>query len=55
MKEKFNLIRGGSWGSYSGDCRSAYRYGGGPENRGDCRGFRAVCTPRSSTKGAKRS
>ena len=27
------VIRGGSWGDYAGNCRSAYRYGNSPGNR----------------------
>jgi len=37
------IMRGGAWGYGSGFCRSAYRYGGTPEDRNNDYGFRLVC------------
>jgi formylglycine-generating enzyme required for sulfatase activity len=34
------VVRGGSWNRGAGDCRSAYRSGGGPSDRYDDLGFR---------------
>ncbi|MBP8132619.1 MAG: SUMF1/EgtB/PvdO family nonheme iron enzyme [Candidatus Hydrogenedentes bacterium] len=39
------VLRGGSWGSDPGGCRSANRFGGNPENRDDDYGFRVVRVP----------
>jgi formylglycine-generating enzyme required for sulfatase activity len=36
------VLRGGSLDDVAGDCRSAYRYGSGPDNRLDVPGFRVV-------------
>lgn len=36
------VLRGGSWFSHSRHCRSAYRYGYGPDGRGRRSGFRLV-------------
>ncbi|MCI0488247.1 MAG: formylglycine-generating enzyme family protein [Blastocatellia bacterium] len=38
--------RGGGWGSFARDCRSAFRDGIVPDNRGDVLGFRLVRTLR---------
>jgi formylglycine-generating enzyme required for sulfatase activity len=40
------VIRGGSWGGDAGGCRSAYRGGGVPGNRGSVLGFRLSRTDR---------
>ncbi|MEP0921232.1 formylglycine-generating enzyme family protein [Leptolyngbya sp. ST-U4] len=37
------VLRGGSWGDYPGDCRSAYRFDGSPDDRFSLIGFRVVC------------
>jgi len=37
--------RGGSWGTYSSDCRSSHRGYGDPVNRGHTLGFRVARTP----------
>ena len=43
------VIRGGSWGNYPWDCRSAYRDDGPPDNAYNSVGFRVVClAPRTS-------
>ncbi|MBM3989324.1 MAG: formylglycine-generating enzyme family protein [Planctomycetes bacterium] len=39
------VVRGGSWGYGSGDCRSAYRDYGDPGHAGDNIGFRVVLAP----------
>ena len=39
------VVRGGSWNSLAGDCRSAYRYGGEPWRRFNGLGFRVVRSP----------
>jgi formylglycine-generating enzyme required for sulfatase activity len=39
------LLRGGSWGSYPGYCRSACRIHGEPDDADDVIGFRVVCLP----------
>ncbi len=41
----FRVIRGGSWGSVSSLCRSAFRSLLNPANMGDNFGFRVVCAP----------
>ena len=38
------VLRGGSWGSYAGNCRSAYRYNLDPSGRGVSIGFRLCCS-----------
>ena len=38
------VFRGGSWATYAGDVRSAYRYSSVPGNRHDDIGFRLVRT-----------
>jgi len=38
------VLRGGSWGGYSGGCRASYRNDGGPGCE-DCVGFRVARTP----------
>jgi len=38
------VLRGGSWGTNPGYCRSAVRYLRNPSERGDCIGFRVVST-----------
>ncbi|MCP9772468.1 formylglycine-generating enzyme family protein [Synechococcus sp. Tobar12-5m-g] len=43
--EKRSLLRGGSWLSYPGLCRSAFRSLGGPGGADDGVGFRVVCLP----------
>ncbi len=43
----FRVRRGGSWISYSRDCRSAFRYGVVPEFRYGGYGFRVVCSART--------
>ena len=40
--ESRHILRGGSWGSDSGDCRSALRLGYGADGRGNGLGFRLV-------------
>ena len=42
---KPRLLRGGSWGSYPGNCRSAFRSHDHPDNAGHDVGFRVVCLP----------
>ena len=39
------LLRGGSWGSYLGLCRSAFRYAFPRDRRNDHIGFRVCCVP----------
>ena len=39
------LLRGGSWFNLPGDCRSAYRDHGGPDDAFGLVGFRVVCLP----------
>ncbi len=39
------VVRGGGWGSNSIVCRSAVRFGGGPNSSGFGIGFRVVCAP----------
>ncbi len=39
------VIRGGSWGYYAGDCRSAIRDSSTPGDRGNFVGFRLVFVP----------
>jgi formylglycine-generating enzyme required for sulfatase activity len=39
------LLRGGSWHLLPADCRSAYRDGNHPDNRGNVIGFRVCCLP----------
>ena len=39
------LLRGGSWYSLPGSCRSAYRYDLHPDGRHDTVGFRVCCLP----------
>jgi len=41
------VVRGGSWGSGSGYCRSAFRVGLGPSDRVNYLGFRAALVPPS--------
>ncbi|HUF60684.1 MAG TPA: formylglycine-generating enzyme family protein [Verrucomicrobiales bacterium] len=41
------VVRGGSWLSGAGDCRSASRSGDGPGHRGAGRGFRVCLVPES--------
>lgn len=36
------VVRGGSWGGYARYCRSAYRYGGSPDDRDVTLGFRCA-------------
>jgi len=45
--EKTRLLRGGSWDSAPGDCRSAYRYRSRSDYAGINVGFRVVCLPQS--------
>ncbi len=47
-KSGFRVLRGGSWGDYPGNCRSALRNGSYPSYRGDLRGFRVVRVPSRS-------
>ena len=42
-KSSSKVLRGGSWGFYSFNCRSAYRFGGTRGNRDINVGFRVVC------------
>ena len=42
---KARLLRGGSWGSYPRDCRSAYRSYLLPDDRVNVVGFRVCCLP----------
>lgn len=44
-EETSRLMRGGSWGSIPGSCRSAYRNGFHPDGRDGLLGFRVVCLP----------
>ncbi|MEQ1634151.1 MAG: SUMF1/EgtB/PvdO family nonheme iron enzyme [Planctomycetota bacterium] len=39
------VLRGGGWGSGSGDCRAANRHNGNPGDVGDNIGFRVVLAP----------
>jgi formylglycine-generating enzyme required for sulfatase activity len=43
------MLRGGSWGSYPGDCRSASRYNHYLDNDDDNIGFRVVCSGAART------
>ncbi|NEZ54821.1 formylglycine-generating enzyme family protein, partial [Leptolyngbyaceae cyanobacterium CCMR0081] len=47
-RSSFHIMRGGSWGSYPVNCRSAYRNLHPPENRNDSIGFRVVSVPPGS-------
>jgi formylglycine-generating enzyme required for sulfatase activity len=42
---KSRLLRGGSWGNFPGNCRSAYRYINPPDLRVLTIGFRVCCLP----------
>jgi formylglycine-generating enzyme required for sulfatase activity len=44
--EMLRVLRGGSWGNYSGLLRSAYRINGAPTNRNYIIGLRVAWTPR---------
>ena len=44
-KDKNKMLRGGAWGSYSWDCRSAYRGYLSRGIRSDFIGFRVCCVP----------
>ena len=46
-ENNYCLLRGGSWSSYPGFCRSAYRYGFYPELRYDFLGLRVVASSRT--------
>jgi len=41
----FRVLRGGSWNNLAGNCRSADRFTGYPDNRNDLVGFRLVFVP----------
>ena len=43
-KEANRILRGGSWDSYPGNCRSAYRTDNTPDNRDFSVGFRVSCS-----------
>ena len=43
--EQHRVIRGGSWFSTAGGCRSAFRSGGHPDGRRRFRGFRVCLAP----------
>jgi formylglycine-generating enzyme required for sulfatase activity len=43
--EGTRLLRGGSWDSYPGSCRSAYRFHFQPDFALSYVGFRVVCLP----------
>jgi formylglycine-generating enzyme required for sulfatase activity len=43
--ESTRLLRGGSWISFPGFCRSAYRNGSHPDNQLNDVGFRVCCLP----------
>ncbi len=43
--DRSRLLRGGSWGSHPGNCRSACRDDGHPGSRGHDVGFRVCCLP----------
>jgi formylglycine-generating enzyme required for sulfatase activity len=45
----YRVVRGGSWGDSARSCRSAYRNGDVPGDRGDGLGFRLVLAPRSAS------
>jgi formylglycine-generating enzyme required for sulfatase activity len=42
--DSYRVLRGGSWGSIPGDCRSANRYRSNPGDGGYYIGFRVVCS-----------
>jgi formylglycine-generating enzyme required for sulfatase activity len=44
-QEELRLLRGGSWHSFPGCCRSAFRYHFLPVNANSSVGFRVVCLP----------
>ncbi|MBF0452069.1 MAG: formylglycine-generating enzyme family protein [Candidatus Magnetomorum sp.] len=44
QSDRGRLLRGGSWFSLAGDCRSAYRFRGGPDRRSDNLGFRLAAS-----------
>ena len=46
--DSYRIIRGGSWSSDPGDCRSAYRRCSTPDDRSGSVGFRVVCAVRGS-------
>jgi formylglycine-generating enzyme required for sulfatase activity len=47
VKRVYRVLRGGSWGDYPRDCRSADRYWYFPDKRGNDYGFRVVCVPKA--------
>jgi formylglycine-generating enzyme required for sulfatase activity len=42
--EALRMVRGGSWYNVRDDARAAYRAHDDPDFRGDCQGFRVVCS-----------
>ena len=51
-KEETRLLRGGSWGHYPRDCRSAHRGHDRPDYAYDSVGFRVVCLPQGPSLNA---
>jgi formylglycine-generating enzyme required for sulfatase activity len=49
----FRVLRGGSWAKLAGYCRSAYRYGGRPENRTVDLGLRVSLIPADKATAAE--
>jgi formylglycine-generating enzyme required for sulfatase activity len=45
----YRVVRGGGWSNCAGLCRSAYRNGSEPANRGDRFGFRVTFSPTAAT------
>ena len=45
-EDKYRVCRGGSWSFNPLCCRSAYRFGNGPDYRNIDIGFRLICVPR---------
>lgn len=48
-ESNFRILRGGSWVSHPGGCRSAYRLNIHPGSRSNLYGFRVVCLPQGSS------
>jgi len=51
----YRVYRGGGFNDAAAGCRSAYRSGGTPENRGSTGGFRVAAVPILSSPGRKKA